>query len=246
MINRFLSILKFYLLILNKRTYDLIIPFGFSCHTAMMLNNLHLRKFSSPFDWIIPSMPQKNNLDNRFKLLVDFKEFFNYEDFEFFRDKITTSGHYTASNNKFGFEVGHEFEPKLSNIENFRQFKNKYNKRYKRLLYKLKSSKKILFVYMSNTWDQRQFNTENVDIKSLSKNFLNIKKLFPNKDFEFVIFENNSKLKIGQIQYEDFSNGISRIVSNHKYPKIKQKTKTFHNIISVTLFFLNVCLAEKE
>lgn len=245
MINKILSILKFYLLILNKRSYDLIVPFGFSCHTAMMLNNLHLRNFSLPFDWIIPLCPQKSNLDNRFKLLMNFNDFFNFEDFEFFRDKITTSGHYIAHNNRFGFEIGHDFELKMSDIQNFERFKDKYNRRYDRLLNKLRFCKKTLFVYMSNTWDQRQINTENVDIKSLSDNFSNIKHMFPNNNFEFVIFENDSKLKIGQILYEKFPNDISRIISNHKYPKIN-KTKVFKNIISVSLFFLNVRISERE
>ena len=219
---------------LFNKDYDLFIPFGRSCHSAMILKSLDLRFCSMPFDWLIPVNYDSEPLDFRFKLFYNFSDFFNKEDYIFNRDKITTSGHYSVYNIKYGFEIGHDFELNLSDDENFSDFKIKYLKRFKRMWNLIDYSNRICFIYMSKTMDQMGIKSC-LDLEIIEENIDKLNKKYSSKTFDFVIFEHNPKLRKNEIKVKKYKN-ITKYISNHTIHKenndVLSETLSINKVLS--------------
>lgn len=206
----------------NIKTYDLFIPFGRSCHCAMHLDIFKLRTISSPFDWLIPSDLSIEPIKERFDLLNNFSDFFNYSDFEFVTNWISNTNHYMAINNKYKFRLAHDFEINLSNRKNFEKTKEKYLKRYNRLIENIKKSNKICFVYMVNTWIQMDA-TSILDIEILKEELLKLNKIYPNKVFDFIIFEHSQIMEKGEVKEIVINKNIIKYLSNHSYLELSDE-----------------------
>lgn len=224
-----------------QHTYDLYIPFGRSCHCTMMLKNLNLRTCSMPFDWIIPYDYSIEPISERFALLENFELFFNKQDFSFYRDKVTCSGHYTVINNKYKFEIGHDFDINLSNEENLEKLKEKFIRRWQRMLEYIEKSDKVCFVYMVNTWTQNCA-TSHLDLDIVKENLDKLQKKFTNTQFNFIIFEHNAKMKRKRIKEEKITENITGYLSNHSY---QANSEPLSDIISINKILSSYHLSNK-
>lgn len=207
-----INIAPFFERFFNK-TYDLYIPFGRSCHCTMILRENNLRICSMPFDWLIPIEYDKEPMEYRFALFNDISDFFNKEDYVFNRQKITTSGHYSVYNKKFGFEIGHDFKVDLTDSENLFNFKIKYLRRYKKMWNLIENSNRICFVYMSKTMDQMGVKSD-LDMNIIEKNLKILNQRFFLKVFDFVVFEHDDTLSANKIKIKRKKN-IVKYISNH-------------------------------
>ena len=223
------------------KTYDLYIPFGRSCHCTMILQNENLRSFSQVFDWLIPDDYGIEPIQTRFDLFHDFTPFFNQEDYSFHREKVSTSNHYIVTNNKYHFEIGHDFEITKSDEENLKFFKIKYLRRWKRTWTNIEKADKICFVYMVNTWTQMGA-TSTLDLNIVKENIQKLREKYPAKQIDFIIFEHAKKMKKGKIKTKKIDNGIIKYLSNHSY---RANDNKFSDIITIKKILSNYKLSGK-
>ena len=224
----------------SNKYYDLYIPFGRSCHCTMILINEGLRNIYQPFDWLIPSDYSIEPIQERFELFYNFTLFFNKDDYSFDRNKITTSGHYPVINNNFKFEIAHDFETDKSNEENFKLFKIRYLRRYKRMLSNIKKFDKICFVYMVNTWTQMNA-TSILDLDVVKNNIKILNEQYPSKTIDFIIFEHNPKMRKNKISKQKIDRHIIKYVSNHSYQTTNDK---MGDIITIKKILSNYKLSD--
>ena len=127
-----------------KRMYDLIIPLGCNCATAMQLKMLHLRRYSSPFDWLLAN--DDDALAQACTLLeTHFREFL-------IRENIVECPEFSDARHTAYYDKGsarcflHDFikSPPLSDFEDV---KEKYARRIRRLYKFINSSDSILFCF---------------------------------------------------------------------------------------------------
>lgn len=225
----------------TKKIYDLYIPFGRSCHTTMILQRHNLRRSSQPFDWLIPDNNTIEPLQNRFDLFENFEPFFDKKDFTFDKNKISTSGHYLATNNKYNILMGHEFDVNQTDDQNFEKTKFKFLRRQKRMLENIRNSNSVCFVYIANTFTQMS-TTSKIDIQILKDNLNFLQKKYPHTKIDFIIFEHNEKFKIREIKEEKISKNITKYISNHSYQATKE---TLSDILSIDKILNNYELSNK-
>lgn len=229
----YLKSMNLFRLFKSKKTYDLYIPFGRSCHCTMLLQHENLRSFSQVFDWLIPDDYALEPIQTRFELFFDFTKFFDINDYTFQRDQITTSGHYNVLHNKFRFVIGHDFDLDKSNEENFKLFKIKYLRRWKRTLMNMERADKICFVYIANTWDQIK-TTSVLDTDVVKENIHQLRQKYPQKQIDFIIFEHDANMPKNKISIDKIENGITKYISNHSYREIDNSSDDIHtNIFSI-------------
>lgn len=131
--------------------YDIIYSVGMDCACALYMNKASIRKCSGPFDWLTGV-----DFNIRMELILNnFEEFFNKEDFVFLpKSKDPNIGtdeecdYY--QNMKTGFYFYHDFV--IDKFEEcFEDVKNKYIRRIDRFYKNIKSSKKVLFIYLTHS-----------------------------------------------------------------------------------------------
>ena len=133
--------------------YDLYMSIGHVCSCTQALRYSKLQFYSYPYDW----MGGPKFLD-RIKLIHNnFKDFILKENLEFgYKVDVTKCDAYF--DHKRGLQFNHDFKQGRDFDEMFEEVKEKYERRGKRLIEQIKSSKKILFVYMQMP------NNEGVDL----------------------------------------------------------------------------------
>lgn len=214
----------------ETKIYDLIIPIGRSCHTAMMLGKLALRKVSLPFDWLKPSQINMEVFETRINLILNnFKNFFNYEDLEVFG----AVDHIRVKNNYTGLAFYHDFPLNIPIDKSFGEISKKYKKRTKRLIKLIKKSNKILFVYMQNTWDQMDFTNTTLQPELLKLCHYKLSKAYPNKQIDFIIFENDASLDYLEINKVIITENITKFISNHTYTESDEQLSPILSIKEV-------------
>ena len=126
---------------LCPHAYDLYMSLGENCLPASALNQLKLRKFSGPYDWLA-----KNGLADRVQQIEDnFENSLNYEDLVFdleIHDQRAKTC--TVKNSRTGFLYLHDFHDDSEDV--FLKVQEKYRRRQQRL-YTLAKGTNALFVY---------------------------------------------------------------------------------------------------
>lgn len=127
---------------ISPDAYDLYMSLGENCLPATALQQVNLRKFSGPFDWIDKS----DFLLRVCQIESDFEDALNYEDLSFNLNLRTDRKHNTCSvkNLRTGFVHPHDF---LDDSEAcYLKQKAKYQRRQERM-YSLSKGTNGLFVY---------------------------------------------------------------------------------------------------
>jgi len=159
---------------INSKKYDVIIPIGNRCITAMVLKMLNLSQESFPFDYI-PSNP---------KLIL--KYFNNPKDFYPIKNNVRN-----IDNICFGhFNVTDKYEETISTFE----------RRFQRLFSALENKKKILFVYTSecdiyNGYANKDNDTTNYDDLLKIKDFIINKYDYNYDNFTIMAIHTNKSYK---------------------------------------------------
>lgn len=155
---------------------DISISLGEYCRVAWYLSEYNLRKFSSPFDWMM-----------HYKL-KDIQEIF-HNDFTTFFKNIKENKKYNASHRYIqdlnnGMVSIHDFDRDKSIESQYKEFINKMQKRFNRLKSSIINSKNILFV-----------THRNIDINEF-KDFLFFMYNYHNANYTILNIRNDTKQSI--------------------------------------------------
>lgn len=127
-----------------KNAYTFYMSLGENCLPAKTLNEVHLRKFSGPFDWIA-----KNGFEVRINQIKShFKDTLNYEDLHFDLKTRTDHNACLVHNLKTDFLYPHDFND--DSKEEFIKQAKKYQRRQDRI-YSLAKGANGLFLYSDIT-----------------------------------------------------------------------------------------------
>ena len=173
--------------ILKTKKYDLFVSLGAACSCSTSLRNAKLQFYSYPFDWV-----GGPDIISRIKFFPK-----NFEDF-IIKENLTFSGKVDITkcdaykDEIRGMLFNHDFKQGRDFDEMFEEVKTKFQRRAKRLIEQIKSSKNVLFVYMHSP-NQREFIQDDVLIESANL----LKEIFPNVrcDILHIICERDSQFK---------------------------------------------------
>ncbi|MBR2137323.1 MAG: hypothetical protein IJ852_05140 [Alphaproteobacteria bacterium] len=188
------------------KKYDLIIPLGEFCATAIALRDAGIRQASYPFDWSAGVEWDKcGNCGflGKIKMICnDFKDALNLEDFR--EEWGENRAHRRVINKKTGLQYVHDFEWEKSVVEQFPAFKEKYERRIKRLYDDIHSNKKILFVFATR-------GVHTLPFSDVQQGFNLLSKKFPQKTFQMVIIYDSSDCNINEFSTFKLSDQIDVI-----------------------------------
>lgn len=215
----------------NKEEYDFIFSIGEDCACTGYLREHHLQVFSYPFDWLTAA-----SFETRIELLVnDFDNFLNIENLKFLpkNPQINTDSHcdYYA-NISTGFYFYHDFPAGESLEKNFKNVKEKYDRRIKRLYSKIQKARKILIVWLSRD--------KNIDDERLKSAYNQIVNKFPNKKIDFLILENDSSKSFLEKEFIEVTSNITKVLyDNATYDKSNPMAECMGNKESSNEIFVN-------
>ncbi len=168
-----------------KKEFDLIFGIGENCDTSSILRMNNLQTNSYPFDWLGNSK-FTNNIDI---IINKFNDFLNKEDLEIVLNTNNKDNdcYYNKRTQLFfihDFPIGKNFETQYPFV------KQKYERRYKRLLYKINNSKKIMIVYITKTPEK----IDNI-VSQIKCRKNTLEKLFPKSEIYFLYIINSNEEK---------------------------------------------------
>ena len=190
------------------------VPIGRSCHSAIHLKYLNLRKCSYPMDWVVP-FKNEENFEQRINWLINgFDRFFDLKDIE-----IQDDGTFVNEFSKLRFL--HE------NSEDLKDISDKYKRRAIRLMQNLKNAKVINLFYLQNSFAQMHSTNKTLDDALVKKSMELLHEHYLNKKINLFIFEHNSQVEKGdfikKVIVEIKNTKAIRFISNHKYEKEHDK-----------------------
>ena len=127
------------------KKYDFIFSIGEACPCTQTLRQLGLQDASYPFDWLFGS-----TFVGRCKILADeFKDFIKKEDLQFSHEvkSLRCNAYYNKTTD---ITFMHDFLKSLDFEEAYPLVKEKYDRRIRRLLEKIKNANSVLVVYLEN------------------------------------------------------------------------------------------------
>ncbi|MBE3569904.1 MAG: peptidase [Bacillales bacterium] len=139
-----------------KGTYDAVFSLGDLCLTAIQLKKNHLRPFSGVLDWMAsPSLSDVNRLlKNRF---VGFMELPNLRFIGYSTGIYSTEKHLSLSDDAYHIISSHDFKASQNtptHLATYPEVREKFDRRIKRFLEKMETSKRILFVRTEGTFEE--------------------------------------------------------------------------------------------
>ena len=130
---------------MKKERFDYICSIGSSCLCAQTLGTAGLRLSSGPFDWLLgPSL--KGRVD---VIVSDFAGWMEPGDFKFLGNPRNLI-HDSYLNTRTGFKFPHEFEPGQPFEKCWPGVREKYERRIARFYERIRSSKRVLLVWLEN------------------------------------------------------------------------------------------------
>ncbi len=167
------------------KKYDVIIPLGQACATAMALKEIGVRKTSYPFDWLVTDSEKAGTCGfiGKIKMICnDFKDAFQLKDLtEFWHDN---KKHRAVFNKKTGIFYLHDFDWEKSVAEQFPEYVEKYERRIKRFYDDINKNSKILFIFVV-----RQHNF--LSLQEIDDGLKLLNKKFPGKDIDLLIVQDS-------------------------------------------------------
>ena len=170
-------------------SYDLVVPFGEYCATAIALKNSGIRKASYPFDWSGGRLWNKCGTCGflgKIKLICDdFKNAFELDDLSEFWN--TEKNYRSVINNSTGLMFVHEFPWDKSVEKHYPEFKEKYNRRVERLYKDIEQAQNILFVFATRR-------NSRLALSDIEKGYQMLMQKFPLKTVNFLILFSSTEL----------------------------------------------------
>lgn len=226
----------------NKTVYDLVCSLGGSCATAHNLQIRNLRPCAYPFDWTYFT-----EVNSVYKLAESFKNNFSdillKENLKELSINPEHSDKIQYQDLKTGIVWANHFKDKIENEKEYREVKQKIDRRCKRLLEHIQKANKILFIF------SLPFEME---IKVFEDFLAEIKKIYPNKtiDLKIVCFscketQNITKNSIELINNKRPINRYDFVRTNFVWAFLDDialfRTTKDKIRIAVCKFFINLC-----
>lgn len=161
----------------NKKEYDLVCSLGGNCAAAHNLRYRDMRLYSLPFDWCFSKSEKpieylSEGFKNNFKNLA-LKE--NLEEINFsqeHKDKFQYFDKYSE------YYFLNHFNKPITEQGSYEDFNSKLRRRIDRLIEKIKTGKKILFILST---------TNETDLSCVETLHNTLKEIYSNKQFDFVV-----------------------------------------------------------
>jgi len=132
-----------------KNKYDIIFSLGRDCACAMYMKSAYLRACSGPFDWLTNA-----DFETRIDLIInDFKNFLNKKDIVPLAKNPNIQNDDKCDyyqNKRNGFYYFHDFPVNIPFDESFPAVQEKYQRRIRRFVDKIKQSDKVLLIWFSH------------------------------------------------------------------------------------------------
>ena len=130
---------------MKKERFDFVCSIGSSCLCASSLRDAGLRLSSGPFDWLLgPSLEARADL-----IAKDFMGWFEADDFVFLGNPHNYSTE-SYLNRRTGYKFLHDFKQGCSFESSFPEVRSKYERRVARLYERVRTSQRVLFVWLEN------------------------------------------------------------------------------------------------
>ncbi|MBR2355616.1 MAG: hypothetical protein IKA69_04505 [Kiritimatiellae bacterium] len=165
---------------MKKERFDYVCSLGASCLCAMSLRDAGLRLSSGPLDWVGGFLFQKH-VDF---VLNDFADWFHEEDFEPYGDDDNLV-HARYINRRNGLKFLHDFERGKSVSESLPAVREKYERRIARFYERIRSSRRVLFVWMENPIEGGARPTDGEVEEALAK----LSSKFPCQNIEMLVVD---------------------------------------------------------
>ena len=157
---------------MNKERFDYVCSLGSSCLCAQSLDDAGLRLSSGPFDWLLgPSLKARVDV-----VVNDFAGWLEPGDFEFLGNPNKFS-HDSYFNTKTGFKFPHDFAIGQSLEQSWPDVYKKYQRRIARFYERIRSSKRVLLVWLENpvNCDRPTDDDVRASVKALADKFPGVK-----------------------------------------------------------------------
>ena len=190
---------------MKRKKYNFIFSIGEACSCTQALRQQGLQNASYPFDWLYGS-----TFVERCKILADeFKYFIRKEDLEFAYSYDVSGLTSDAYHNKLnGIIFNHDFSNSLEFEEAYPLVKEKYDRRIKRLLEKIKNSKSVLAVYLETPTTGHS----EISNQEIFQGYSILREKFGDK-ISLLYIKNNK----GETVIEEFENGkIIKVIGDYK------------------------------
>lgn len=195
--------------------YDNIISLGQWCAASACLRRLHLQDRTNVFDWsggLLLDKCGQGGLSGKVDLICnEFKDFFNFEDFE---NRGTFAGGDPNKswivNKRTGLQYRHDFPASQSFEAVFPAVQKKYIARAKRLLNQIASSEKCLFVFITDGTGYEDTYLIEQQLKLAAK--------FPTVEIDFCYLMHDDSYDTKSYSKRMLSKNVCRIDLNYNYP----------------------------
>ncbi len=185
--------------------YDIVLPIGAGCPTAMTLSHHAMRFSSFPFDWL-----RVGSIDALASIFADrFKDFFALQDLRISNTE-TNEHHLVVDNTRWGYASFHDF-PKGETLEaSYPSISSKLDRRINRLVSQLDAGCNVMLLWIDYPLEQAELSADKIQ-KALDK----IQKAYPKSQFSLLYIHNKEGLT--------YSNRIE----NHITPHLCQITMAY-------------------
>ena len=177
--------------------YDIVLPIGAGCPTAMALSHHAMRFSSFPFDWLrVGSINEQSAI-----LAGRFKDFFNLKDLKISKTE-TNEHHLVVDNTRWGYASCHDF-PKGETLEaSHPGISSKLDRRIHRLVSQLDAGCNVMLLWVDYPFEQAE-----LPVDELQKALAKIQQAYPNSTFSLLYIHNQEGLT--------YSNRIEKHVTPH-------------------------------
>ena len=157
---------------MKKERFDYVCSLGSSCLCAQSLDAAGLRLSSGPFDWLLgPSLAERVDT-----IVEDFSGWLEPGDFKCLGNpnKFT---HDSYLNTRTGFKFPHDFALDVPFERSWPEVREKYLRRIARFYERIRSSRRVLFVWLENPVAADRPSDDEVwrSVKSLAAKFPGVK-----------------------------------------------------------------------
>lgn len=169
---------------LEKR-FDFVFSLGEDCGCAMHLRKFGLRIMSSPFDWVNGA-----SFETRINLLCNNFEGFLSKDKLVYKDYSHKATLRDCANDIYydkglGFNFIHDFATSIPLDKSYPTVRERYDRRIKRTLDKIRSSRHVLIVW----WSRDKI----ISAEEIASSIARLKKAFPINDINLMVCQNAPK-----------------------------------------------------
>ena len=178
-------------------TYDIVLPIGSGCPTAMTLSHHAMRFASYPFDWL-----RGGSIEAQAHILAArFKGFFDLQDLKISSTE-TNEHHLVVDNTRWGYASFHDF-PKGETVEaSYPGISSKLDRRINRLISQLDAGCNVMLLWVDYPLEQAE-----LPVDELQKALAKIQQAYPNSTFSLLYIHNQEGLT--------YSNRIEKHVTPH-------------------------------